>query len=164
MATLFLQFIVILIGICVVVIMLVEPRFEGRNIGADMVTIYFKDPFLAYLYLSSIPVFIGLYKIFKIFEYIRKERVFSLMTIKSLQSIKYSFTIFAVMIILFDAYLAIFMREKDDPTGAIVLGIIIVLISLTIAVTSDVFMNILNKLFKHIDKSLLDSNNVNKRI
>jgi hypothetical protein len=51
----FLQVVIVLIGIGVLAFMLWEPHVEGRNAHATVFEIYFHDPFLAYAYIGSIP-------------------------------------------------------------------------------------------------------------
>ena len=55
-STIFLQVVIVLIGIGVLAAMLWEPHLEGRNVHATLFEIYFKDPFLAYVYIGSIPL------------------------------------------------------------------------------------------------------------
>ncbi|MDP3794880.1 MAG: DUF2975 domain-containing protein, partial [Candidatus Sungbacteria bacterium] len=69
-STIFLQIVIVLIGIGVLALMLWEPHLEGRNVNATFFEIYFKDPFLAYVYLGSIPFFVGLYQAFKVLGYV----------------------------------------------------------------------------------------------
>src|SRR4029079_14915748 len=57
-SALFLQAAIVPIGIAVGAFLLWEPRLEGRNAHATTFEIYFKDPFLAYVYLGSIPFFV----------------------------------------------------------------------------------------------------------
>ena len=68
--TIFLQAVIVLIGIGALALMLWEPHIEGRNAHATFFEIYFKDPFLAYAYLASIPFFVALYQVFKVLGYI----------------------------------------------------------------------------------------------
>ena len=56
----FLQAVVVLIGVGVLALLLCEPHLEGRNAHATPFEIYFKDPFLAYVYVASIPFFVAL--------------------------------------------------------------------------------------------------------
>src|SRR3954464_6005008 len=56
-STAFLQAVIVLIGIGALALMLWEPHLEGRNAHAGALEIYFKDPFLAYVYVGSIPFF-----------------------------------------------------------------------------------------------------------
>ena len=65
-STIFLQVVVVLMGIGALGIMLWEPHIEGRNAHATLFEIYFKDPFLAYAYIGSIPFFVALYQAFKV--------------------------------------------------------------------------------------------------
>ena len=58
-STIFLQVVIVLIGIGALALMLWEPHIEGRNAHATLFEIYFKDPFLAYAYIASIAVFRG---------------------------------------------------------------------------------------------------------
>ena len=64
--TIFLQALIVLIGIGALALMLWEPHIEGRNAHATLLEIYFKDPLLAYAYLSSIPFFVALYQAFTV--------------------------------------------------------------------------------------------------
>jgi hypothetical protein len=54
-SALFLQAAIVLIGIGALAFLLWEPHIEGRNAHATTFEIYFKDPFLAYVYVGSIP-------------------------------------------------------------------------------------------------------------
>ncbi|HMQ01953.1 MAG TPA: DUF2975 domain-containing protein, partial [Candidatus Doudnabacteria bacterium] len=76
-STVFLQIIIVALGIGVLAALLVEPHFEGRNVNATFFEIYFKDPFLAYVYLGSIPFFVGLYQAIKLLGYAGQNKIFS---------------------------------------------------------------------------------------
>lgn len=52
-STIFLQVVIVLIGIGALALMLWEPHIEGGNVRATLFEIYFKDPFLAYAYTAS---------------------------------------------------------------------------------------------------------------
>ena len=67
-STAFLQVVIVLISIGALALMLWEPHIEGRNVHATLFEIYFKDPFLAYAYIASIPFFMALYQAFKVLE------------------------------------------------------------------------------------------------
>src|SRR5215212_9454145 len=88
-STLFLQVVVVLIGIGALTLMLWEPHIEGRNAHATLFEIYFKDPFLAYAYIASIPFFMALYQSFKVLGYVRQNRTFSEASVKAVRTIKY---------------------------------------------------------------------------
>src|SRR5262249_55980907 len=70
-STLFLQVVIVLIGIGALALMLWEPTIEGRNAHATLFEIYFKDPFLAYAYVASIAFFAALYQAFRVLGYVR---------------------------------------------------------------------------------------------
>ena len=74
---LFLRAVLLLVGVGVLAGLLWEPQVEGRNVHADQFTIYFRDPFLAYVYLGSLPFFFGLYQAFKFLGYVGQGRAFS---------------------------------------------------------------------------------------
>src|SRR5262252_9307725 len=87
--TIFLQAVIVLIGIGALALLLWEPQIEGRNAHATPFEIYFKDPFLAFAYLGSISFFVALYQSFKVLGYIRQNKAFSQATVKSLRTIKF---------------------------------------------------------------------------
>lgn len=75
--TIFLQPVIVLIGIGALAVMLWEPHIEGRNVHATLLEIYFNDPFLAYAYIASIPFFVALFQAFILLAYIGRNEVFS---------------------------------------------------------------------------------------
>src|SRR6267154_2760673 len=103
--TIFLQVIIVLIGIGALAVMLWEPHIEGRNAHATLFEMYFKDPFLAYAYIASIPFFVALYQAFKVLGYVRQNKTFSQATVKALGTIKYC----AIAIIGFVVVSVVFM-------------------------------------------------------
>src|SRR3954449_12138560 len=88
-STIFLQVVIVLIGIGALALMLWEPHLEGRNAHATPFEIYFHDPFLAYAYIASIAFFVALYQAFTLFGYIRQNRAFSPNSVRALRTIKY---------------------------------------------------------------------------
>ena len=74
----FLQVVVVLIGIGALALLLWEPHLEGVNAHATtLYQIYFDDPFLALVYAGSIPFFVALYQAFKVLGYARQNKVIS---------------------------------------------------------------------------------------
>ena len=115
-STIFLQIVIVLIGIGILALLLWEPHIEGRNKHATLFEIYFKDSFLAYVYMGSIPLFLALYQAFKVLGYAGQNKVFSQEAVKSLRIIKFC----ALAIIGFVALSLIFMinGDRDDrPAG-----------------------------------------------
>ena len=90
--TIFLQVIIVLIGIGALALMLWEPHIEGRNVHATLFEIYFKDPFLAYAYTASIAFFVALYQAFTLLGRVRRNEVFSQRSVKSLRTINSSWS------------------------------------------------------------------------
>ena len=140
-ATIFLQAVIVLIGIGALALMLWEPHLEGRNAHATVFEIYFKDPFLAYAYIASIPFFIALYQAFKVLEYVRQNKTFSQATVKALRTIKYC----ALAIIGFVAVSVIFMMfaDKDDRPPIVLMGGFASFCSIVIATAAAMFERVL---------------------
>jgi hypothetical protein len=145
-STIFLQTVVLLLGVGVFVAMLWEPQLEGRNVGATFFKIYFQDPFLVYVYLSSISFFIGLHRMFRFLGYVRQNKVFSHKAMDTLRTVRYCTLATAGSILLAEFYLFIFNRAQDDGAGAAMLGLIAILLSLTIAAAIAIFESVLQKI------------------
>ena len=139
----FLQVVIVLIGIGALALMLWEPHIEGRNAHATLFEMYFKDPFLAYAYIASIPFFVALYQAFKVLGYVRQNKTFSQATVKALWTIKYC----AIAIIGFVAVSVIFMYpmfgDKDDRPAGVFMRILITFPSIVIATAAAMFERIL---------------------
>ncbi|MCX6257998.1 MAG: DUF2975 domain-containing protein [Bacteroidia bacterium] len=137
----FLQAVNVLIGIGALAVMLWEPHIEGRNAHATLIEIYFKDPFLAYAYIASIPFFMALYQAFKVLRYAGQDKAFSQEAVKALWTIKYC----ALTIIGFVALGEIFIMfsNSDDRAGGVFIGILIIFGSVVIATAATVFEQIL---------------------
>ena len=140
-STIFLQIVIVLIGIGALALMLWEPHLEGRNAHATLFEIYFKDPFLAYAYISSIPFFVALYQAFKVLGYAGQNKVFSQAAVKALRTIKYC----AIAIIGFVAVSVIFMMfgDKDDRPAGVFMRILITFPSIVVATAAAMFERIL---------------------
>jgi hypothetical protein len=68
-STLFLKVVILLIAIGVLAGMLRFPQTEGRAANLDLISIY-RYPFIIYIYIGSIPFFVGLYQAFKLLNFI----------------------------------------------------------------------------------------------
>src|SRR3954468_24522674 len=108
-STAFLQVVVVLLGLGALALLLGEPHLEGRNAHATTFAIYFKDPFLAYAYVASIPFFAALYQAFKVLGYAGRNKVFSQAAVNALRTIKYC----AMAIVGFVAVGEIFILSGD---------------------------------------------------
>ena len=130
-----------LIAIGALAVMLWEPHIEGRNAHATQFEVYFKDPFLAFVYVASIPFFVALYQAFKVLGYAGQNKVFSQAAVKALRTIKYC----AIAIIGFVAIGEIFIvfGNTDDRPGGVFMGILITFGSIVIATAAAMFERIL---------------------
>ncbi len=141
-STIFLQIVIILIGISALALLLWEPHLEGRNIHATLWEIYFNDPFLAYAYITSIAFFVALYQAFQLLGYIGQNEVFSDRSVRALRTIKYSAIAIATSIGMAVAYLFI-VRPGDDIAGGVAMGLVITFVSIVIATVTAVFERLL---------------------
>lgn len=141
-STIFLQIIVVLLGIGALALLLWEPQVEGVNANATNFEIYFQDPFLALVYAGSIPFFIALYQAFAVLGLAGRNKIFSPAAVKALRTIKYC----AIAIIGFVAAEEIFImltHGDDDAAGAVFMGAVITFSSIVIAVAAAMFERIL---------------------
>src|SRR5882724_10114676 len=140
-STIFLQLVIVLIGIGTLVVMLWEPHIEGRNVHATLFEIYFKDPFLAYAYIASIPFFVALYQAIKVLGYAGQNKIFSQPAVKALRTIKYC--AIAIIGLVAVGELFIMLGDSDDRAGGVFMGILITFGSIVIATAAAMFARIL---------------------
>ncbi len=144
---LFLRGLIVLFGGAVLAWMLWEPHLEGRNVNADFWQIYFGDPFLAYLYLGSLPFFFGLYQGFKLLGFVDQGDAFSGAAVRAVGYIKYC--ALAVIGVIVGAELiiivghAIIEGADDDPAGFVTLGVLGSFVCLVTAVAAAVLERLL---------------------
>jgi hypothetical protein len=140
-STAFLQIVIVLIGIGALALLLWEPHIEGRNAHATVFEVYFKDPFLAYAYIASIPFFVALFQGFLVLGYAGQNKVFSQAAVKALRTIKFC----AIAMIGFVAVgeLFIMMGDSDDRAGGVFMGVLIAFGSIVIATAAATFERIL---------------------
>ncbi|MDP3778935.1 MAG: DUF2975 domain-containing protein [bacterium] len=141
-STIFLQVVIVALGIGTFALLLWEPHIEGRNAHATLFEMYFKDPFLALVYIGSIPFFVALYQAIKVLGYAGQNKIFSQPAVNALRTIKYC----AIAIIGFVAVEEVFImlsHGSDDPAGGVFMGILITFGSVVIATAAAVFERIL---------------------
>lgn len=142
-STIFLQVVIALVGIGVLAFMLLLPQTEGRNVNATQFEIYFNDPFLAYIYLASIPFFIAVYQAIRILGFARRDEIFFERSVRALRIIKYCAFLVALFFVGADAYIWIFVRGTDDIAGGVMMGAFVILVSAVIGTAAAVFERIL---------------------
>ena len=140
-STAFLQSVIVLIGIGALALMLWEPHLEGRNAHATVFEVYFKDPFLAYVYLGSIPFFVALYQGFRLLGHAAKNQVFTQAAVNALRTIK--FCAIAMIGFIAGAEVFILMHESDDRAGGVMMGILIAFCSIVMGAAAATFQRIL---------------------
>jgi hypothetical protein len=140
-AVAFLQIVLVLIGLGALAFLLGEPHLEGRNAHATVFEVYFKDPFLAYAYVASIPFFVALYQGLVVLGYAGQDRVFSPAAAAAVRKIK----ICAIAMICFAAVgvLIIMLQESDDRAGGVVMGLVATFGSIILAAAAATVQRIL---------------------
>jgi membrane-bound metal-dependent hydrolase YbcI (DUF457 family) len=129
---LFLQVVIVLIGIATLYLMIRFPLTEGRARNLDLFNIYF-DPFILYGYASSIAFFVALYKAFKLLGYINQNKLFSPTSVRTLRSIKHCALTLSILIAMGGLYIRIFHNKEDDPAGFLAICIVITFFSVAVA-------------------------------
>ena len=141
-STIFLQIVIVLIGIVALAVMIRFPLTEGRAANVDLFSIY-ADPFIIYGYLASIAFFVALYQAFRLLGYIGQNKVFSLNSVKALRTIKYCAIILSILIVMAAIYIRLSFSDKsitdDDQAGFIAVSIVATFISIVIATAAAVF-------------------------
>lgn len=140
-STIFLQAVIILIGIGTIALLIVFPRTEGRAKNLDLFHIY-ADPLIVYGYAASIAFFIALYKTFRLLGYIGKKKVFSSGSESALRSIKHCGIAMSILIVIAGIYIRIFHAKDDDPAGFLAMCILATFVSVVIATAAAVFETI----------------------
>jgi hypothetical protein len=139
----FLQAVIVLIGIAALALLLWEPHLEGRNAHATTFQIYFNDPFLAYAYIGSIAFFLALYQAFRVLGFAGQDKVFSPAAVKALRTVKQC--AFIIIGFVVGAEIIIFFSDSDDRAGGVAMGIFITFGSVIIATAAAVFERVLQK-------------------
>lgn len=141
-STLFLQAVIVLIGIVVLALMIRLPLTEGRAVNLDLLSIY-SDPFILYGYVASIAFFVALYKAFKLLGYIGENKVFSSNSVAALKSIKYCAIGLSILIVMAGLYINVFHSKEDDSAGFIAICIVTTFASSVVATAAAIFEKIL---------------------
>ena len=141
-STIFLQGVIVLIGIVALAVLIRFPLTEGRAANLDLLSIY-SDPFILYGYAASIAFFVALYKAFKLLGYIGQNKVFSSDSVGALKSIKYCAIVLSVLIVMAGLYVKISHHEDDDPAGFLAICIVTTFASIVVATAAAIFEKIL---------------------
>lgn len=140
-SVLFLKSIVCLLAIGVLTSLIVFPQQEGRAVDLDLLSIY-RDPFILYIYFSSIPFFMALYQTFKLLGLIDNNQFFTPIAIRSIQHIKYNaFALIGFLIIVI--FYIRFFAYGDDSAGPTMMGLLFLIIALTVVAICEVLVGII---------------------
>ena len=149
---LLLQITIVLTAVGALALLLWEPHLEGRNVHATTFEIYFKDPFLAYVYVGSIPFFMALYRAFVLFGDVRRNATFSGVALDALKAIKRC----AMAIIGFVAggvIIIMIFGDPDDRPAGFFMCLLVALGASVIATGSTIFARNLRRALQPTDGS-----------
>jgi len=128
-STLFLKIALLVLGLgALAASVSIIPAIMGNDDG-----LAFYNPILYGVYLTTIPFYIALFQSWKLLRYIDHNQAFSEASVKALKKIKYcALTIMTIYLIgmpfIYNA------ADKDDAPGVMVIGLVFMGASLTIAV------------------------------
>lgn len=142
MPIVFLQAVIVLIGIVALAILIWFPLTEGRATNLDLFSIY-SDPFILYGYAASIAFFVALYNAFKLLGYIGQNKVFSSNSVKTLKSIKYCAIVLCVSIVAAGLFIRFSHNKDDDPAGFLAICIVTTFVTIVVATAAAIFEKIL---------------------
>lgn len=139
-STLFLKIVLILIAVGTLAGLIWFPQTEGRAANLDLISIY-RDPFITYIYISSIPFFIGLYQAFKLLNLIDANKAFSQGAVNMLRNMKLA-SLSLIGLIALAVFFIRFFAPGDDPAGPTMLGACMALAFGVIATAAGVFQKL----------------------
>jgi hypothetical protein len=125
------------------------PQTEGRAANLDLISIY-KDPFIIYLYIASIPFFVALYQAIKLLGFVEKNKIFSQAAVEAVRNIKYCALALIGFIVAAISYIVVMAKiipnADDDPAGFVAIGLVLIFASAVIATATAVFQKLLQNL------------------
>lgn len=136
--------VLVLLGTIVFAGLITFPIFEGRNVGKDLISIYFRDPALLYIYGTSLFFFTSLIQAFKLLGFIENNEAFSLKSVRVLRTIKQCATLIGILVAIAVPRMIV-MGENEDSPGVIVIVAVIAFASFVIAT----FAAVLQKLIQN---------------
>lgn len=142
-STMFLRAAVAAIGVIVLLLCIfLLPAINREWVNEYPGLTHLKYPFMFVLAAAAIPFFFALYQAMKLLGYIDHNQAFSQLSIKALEVIKYCA---AVIGVLFTAAEPIwyYMAQSEDAPGLIVIGLILIGVSFTVATFAAVLQRLL---------------------
>ncbi|TDL62804.1 DUF2975 domain-containing protein [Paenibacillus amylolyticus] len=141
--TIFLKLAVFLIGVPVLALCIFGiPWLANNPVNPNYAGALY--PIVIIMYVSIIPFIVALYQAFRLLSYIDKNEAFSLMSVKSLKTIKYCAIVISSLYFVMLPFVYV-VAEKDDAPGLILMGMVPIFASLVIAVFSAVLQRLLQE-------------------
>ncbi|NUQ82140.1 MAG: DUF2975 domain-containing protein [Bacteroidetes bacterium] len=130
LSLLVLQVIVLIICAGTLVFLLWEPHLEGRHVHSTVFKIYFTDPFLAFVYIGSIPFFVGGYQILRQLNQARTGSVFTKEALRTIRIIQVCGVLLLCFVVTGEGI--ILMNTTDDRAGGVAMGLFSALFAATL--------------------------------
>ncbi|MEC0126166.1 DUF2975 domain-containing protein [Paenibacillus pabuli] len=141
--TIFLKLAVLLIGVPILALCIFGiPWLANNPVNPNYAGVLY--PIVIIMYVSVIPFIVALYQAFRLLSYIDKNEAFSLMSVKSLKTIKYCAIVISSLYFVMLPFVYV-VAEKDDAPGLILMGMVPIFASLVIAVFSAVLQRLLQE-------------------
>ncbi len=119
-AAIFLQVVIVVLGVVIFAALLYEPIIEGVNANAtSLYDIYVDDPFLAYAYASSSAFFIALYQAFIVAGNIGRSEWRSIRSKRALHVIKYCGSLSLPSLLRRSSTLSVCVQETILQAGSL---------------------------------------------
>jgi hypothetical protein len=139
-STIFLKIVLALMAAGVFVGLLWFPQTEGAARNQELVSIY-TNPFTFYVYIGSIPFFVGVFQAFKLLNLIEANEAFSQSAVHALKNIKLASLSLIGFIALALLYIR-FFANGDDVAGPTMLGTAVSFAVVVIATAAAVFQKL----------------------
>jgi len=135
-STIFLRVVIYLIGLAVagLCVILLGVSISG-NAGMFL-------PLMFGMLVAAVPFFFALYQALLLLSYIDKNTAFSELSVKAIKKIKYSTGAISVLYALMMPYI-IYVADKDDAPGAVIIGLVFIFAPFVIAVLAAVLERLL---------------------
>ena len=135
-STILLRVVIYLIGLAVagLYIILLGVSISG-NAGMFL-------PLMLSMLVTAVPFFYALYQGLLLLSYIDKNSAFSELSVKAIKKIKYSAGVISVLYALMMPYI-IYVSDKDDAPGGVVIGLVFIFAPFVIAVFAAVLERLL---------------------
>ena len=135
-STILLRVVIYLIGLAVagLCVILLGVSISG-NAGMFL-------PLMLGMLVAAAPFFYALYQGLLLLSYIDKNSAFSELSVKAIKKIKYSAGVISVLYALMMPYI-IYVADKDDAPGAVIIGLVFIFAPFVIAVFAAVLERLL---------------------